>query len=199
VAAGALKLSRRYGGQTVLLVTGNIKHLPEVAFRDTLGRCADHEVASRLLRSAVQRIRRCRVDRRRLPNMRARTAQRRSKRVAVAAMPASRCSPRAGPGHELSLTSGRFRSACSPPVHASFVVSPGAFSTCRAAARSAIQRHKAKAKLMDPQKLSIGIVVVKHQYFGRQDARAHKEASTPNRRQRCAALIACYRRLQSTP
>ena len=36
VAAGALKLSRRYGGQPVLLVTGNIRHLPELAFRDTL-------------------------------------------------------------------------------------------------------------------------------------------------------------------
>jgi hypothetical protein len=34
VAAGALKLSRgRYGGQPVLLVTGNIRHLPEAAFR----------------------------------------------------------------------------------------------------------------------------------------------------------------------
>ena len=31
VAAGALKLSRRYGGQPVLLVTGNIRHLPEAA------------------------------------------------------------------------------------------------------------------------------------------------------------------------
>jgi hypothetical protein len=34
-AAGALKLSRRYGGQPVLLVTGNIRHLPEAAFRET--------------------------------------------------------------------------------------------------------------------------------------------------------------------
>ena len=38
MAAGALKLSRRYGGQPVLLVTGNIRHLPEAAFRDTLVR-----------------------------------------------------------------------------------------------------------------------------------------------------------------
>ena len=36
VSAGALKLSRRYGGQPVLLVTSNIRHLPEAAFRDTL-------------------------------------------------------------------------------------------------------------------------------------------------------------------
>ena len=35
VAAGALKLSRRYGGQPVLLVTGNIRHLPEAAFQET--------------------------------------------------------------------------------------------------------------------------------------------------------------------
>jgi hypothetical protein len=35
VAAGALKLGRRYG---LLLVTGNIRHLPEAAFRDTLVR-----------------------------------------------------------------------------------------------------------------------------------------------------------------
>jgi predicted nucleic acid-binding protein len=38
VAAGALKLSRRYGGQPVLLVTGNIRHLPETAFRETVVR-----------------------------------------------------------------------------------------------------------------------------------------------------------------
>jgi hypothetical protein len=35
VAAGALKLSQRYGGQPVLLVTGNIRHLPEAAFQET--------------------------------------------------------------------------------------------------------------------------------------------------------------------
>jgi hypothetical protein len=41
VAAGALKLSRaRYGGQAVLLVTANIRHLPEAAFRHMLVRPA---------------------------------------------------------------------------------------------------------------------------------------------------------------
>jgi hypothetical protein len=39
VAAGALQLSRHHlGGRPVLLVTNNIKHLPESAFRNTLVR-----------------------------------------------------------------------------------------------------------------------------------------------------------------
>jgi predicted nucleic acid-binding protein len=41
VAAGALKLSRsRYSGQTVVLVTSNVKHLPAAAFAGTMVRPA---------------------------------------------------------------------------------------------------------------------------------------------------------------